>query len=147
MWRGSKLQHPSRSHPSPAPALPAAASQGRGEGYCELRSSACFIHGRLHSTRIFLPESFKQNLNTNYLGVKKRKIIRKLYSQAQQTLTPSSTAGLSWVNTSLGASRQFLGSCFLNQHSCSLAMVVGGAITEFLAVTPFHFAALQPAEL
>lgn len=72
MWRESKLQHPSRSHPPPAPAPPAAVSQGRGEGYCELRSSTCFIHGSLHPARIFLPESFQKKLNINYLGEKKK---------------------------------------------------------------------------
>lgn len=82
VWRGNKLQHPSRSHPPPAPALPAAVSQGRGEGYCELRSSTCFIHGSLHSARIFLPESFKKNLNTNYLVGEKK-------TNHQETLQPS----------------------------------------------------------
>lgn len=43
-----------------------------GGGYCKLRSSTCFIHGSLHSARIFLLESFKQNLNTNFFGVKKK---------------------------------------------------------------------------
>lgn len=55
-----------------APARPAAVSQGRGEGYCELRSSTCFIHGSPHSARIFLPESFKKKLNINYLGGEKK---------------------------------------------------------------------------
>lgn len=65
---GSELQHHSQSHPPRAPALPAAGSRGRGEGYCGLRSSACFIHGSLRPARVFLPESFKKKLNINCWG-------------------------------------------------------------------------------
>lgn len=96
--RGSKPQHPSRSHPPPAPALEAAVSQGRREGYCRLRSSACFIYGSLRLSRVFLPESFKKKIKYKLLGggqkKKKRQIIRKPYSRAQQTSAPSGTAGL-----------------------------------------------------